>query len=79
MNLDQVKDTVIKPKLAESFGGLMASALLTTGVCAMAGCRDDKEKLAAMAKAICSHDKVKAMWGEAMALKRQREWSSLLG
>jgi hypothetical protein len=79
MNLDQVRDTVIKPKLVESFGGLMASALIASSGNAMAGCKDDKEKLAAMVKALCSHDKVKAMWGEAMAQKRQKEWSSLLG
>lgn len=78
MNLDQIRDTVIKPKLAESFGALMASALVATGTGAMAGCKDDKEKLTAMAKAICSHDKVKAMWGDAMAAKRLREWSGLL-
>lgn len=78
MNLDQIRDTVIKPKLVESFGGLMASALIATASGATSGCKDDKEKLAALAKAICSHDKVKAMWGDAMATKRLREWSGLL-
>jgi hypothetical protein len=78
MNLDQIRDTIIKPKLAESFGGLMASALIASATGATAGCKDDKEKLAAMAKAICTHDKVKAMWGDAMASKREREWLGLL-
>ena len=78
MNLNQIQDTVIKPKLVEGFGGLMASLLMTAGMGAMAGCKDDKERLAAMAKAICSNEKVKAMWGDAMAAKRLKEWSSLL-
>jgi hypothetical protein len=78
MNLDQIRDTVIKPKLVEGFGATMASVLMVKGTCAMAGCKDDKEKLAAMAKTICSHEQVKAMWGDAMAAKRLKEWSSLL-
>ena len=78
MTLDQIKDTVIKPKLIESFGNMLGMAIM--GNCTMAATKvkTDKEKLTAIVNAVCTNDKVKAMWGDALAAKRKSEWSGLL-
>ena len=78
MTLEQVRDTVIKPKLIESFGNMLGTAIM--GNCTMAATKfkTDKEKLAAIVDAVCKNDKVKAMWGDAVTAKRKTEWSNLL-
>lgn len=78
MTLEQIKDTVIKPKLIESFGNTLGNVLLINSNSAAASCKTDKERLTAIVAAICSNDKVKAMWGASLAAKRKTEWESLL-
>jgi hypothetical protein len=78
MTLDQIKDTVIKPKLIESFGNMLGGAIMANcSIAAMKG-KTDKEKLVAIIDAVCQNDKVKAMWGGALTAKRKSEWSSLI-
>ena len=78
MTLDQIRETVIKPKLSESFGNMLGGAILLAGSTAAMKCKTEKEKLTAMVTAICNNDKVKAMWGDALTARRRAEWESLL-
>ena len=78
MTLDQIKETVIKPKLVESFGNMLGGAIMTNCSIAAAKFKTDKEKLTAIIDALCQNDKVKAMWGSTLTTKRKLEWSSLL-
>jgi hypothetical protein len=78
MTVDQIRDTVIKPKLVESFGGMMGSVFILEGSSAAMSAKTDKEKLCAMVGKICSNPKVKAMWGDALTAKRKAEWEGLL-
>ena len=78
MTLDQIKDTVIKPKLIESFGNMLGGAIMANCSMATIKCKTDKEKLNAMVDAVCQNDKVKAMWGGALTAKRKVEWGSLI-
>ena len=78
MTLDQIKDTVIKPKLIESFGNMLGGAIMAN--CSMAAIKHktEKEKLTAIVDAVCQNDKVVAMWGAALTSKRKSEWAGLL-
>jgi hypothetical protein len=78
MTLDQIRDTVIKPKLIESFGNMLGTTFIASATTAAMKFKTDKERLVAMADSICQNAKVKAMWGDALAAKRKTEWTSLL-
>ena len=78
MTIDQIKETVIKPKLIESFGNMLGGAILTNCSMATIKGKTDKEKLMALIDAVCQNEKVKAMWGGALTAKRKSEWSSLM-
>jgi hypothetical protein len=74
MDADALKDKVIKPKLAEVFGDLLAgSIVIKATLAAMAGTSEDERKRL-MIEAVCKHERVIAMWGEARAAKQKEEW-----
>jgi hypothetical protein len=73
-----IRETVIKPKLLEVFGGVIGHYLLTNGIVAgMKGTTED-EKLKLTVESICSDPKVIGMWGAVGAEKQKREWLGLL-
>ena len=74
MDAKTVRDSVIKPKLAEVFGNVMANLLLTKAVSASMKGGSEQEKLKLMVDAICSNPKVTGMWGAAQTQKQQAEW-----
>ncbi len=78
MTLDQIKETVIKPKLIESFGNMLGGAIMANCSISAAKFTNEKEKLHAIVDALCQNDKVKAMWGAALTSKRKLEWYNLL-
>jgi hypothetical protein len=78
MTLEQIRDTVIKPKLIESFGNMLGAAFISSSVTAAMQYKTDKERLVAMVDSICQNAKVKAMWGDSLTAKRKSEWTSLL-
>jgi hypothetical protein len=74
MDADTLKDKIIKPKLAEVFGDLLAGSIVIKATLAalQGGCEEERKRL--MIEAVCAHERVIAMWGEARAKKQKDEW-----
>ena len=73
MDLETLRDTIIKPKLVESFGKIMASSIIIESTSAGMKAGNDDEKKQAIIDSICNNDKVKSMWGSKVN-KFKREW-----
>ena len=78
MDARTVRDTIIKPKLAEVFGTTMTNALITTSIAAGIGGGTEQEKLKLMVESICSDPQVLSMWGAALTEKQKQAWLSAL-
>ena len=74
MDLTSFRETVIKPKLVEAFGGTMASNLVTSAIVASMKDSGDKQKAEMFVDAICSNPKVVGLWGAAQARKQRGDW-----
>jgi len=74
MNAKTVRDTIIKPKLVEIFGVLIANSLLSKATLAGIRGETEKDKLQLMVDCICTDPKVKGMWGNAQTLRQKEEW-----
>jgi hypothetical protein len=73
MDAATLRETVIRPKLIESFGKMLASTILIAGTSAGMSASDDGAKKQAIVDAICGNDKVISMWGSKVN-KLKREW-----
>jgi hypothetical protein len=78
MDAKTARDTVIKPKLVETFGASMAGLLMIKAINAGMAGSTEAEKLRLAAESICSDPKVVAMWGAAQAARQKDEWSKLV-
>ena len=74
MDAKEVRESIIKPKLAEVFGNIIANALVSKAAVAGMKGSTDKEKLTLIVESICSDQKVVGMWGEAQTNKQKNEW-----
>lgn len=78
MDARTLRDTVIKPKLTEVFGGTMGLTLLTIGISAGMKGKTEREKAECMVEAICTDRRVVGMWGTARAQQQKNEWLKLV-
>ena len=74
MDADALKDQVIRPKLAEVFGDLLAGSIVTRAMLAALVGQNEEERKRLMIEAVCAHERVLAMWGAARAAKQKDEW-----
>ncbi|MFH1675208.1 MAG: hypothetical protein ABIF87_17530 [Pseudomonadota bacterium] len=70
--------TKIKPKLLETFGGVLGNNLITKGLGAMRSASGDEGKYKACVDAICSDPQVVGLWGQATVNKIKAEWLKLV-
>ena len=78
MEAKEVREKVIKPKLAEFFGNIIANALVSKAAVAGMKGSSDKEKLRLTVESICSDQKVLGIWGVAQTNKQKNEWLNLI-
>ena len=78
MDSKVIRETVIKPKLTEIFGNIIANALVSKAAIAGMKGSSDEEKLKLIVESICSDAKVIGMWGATQSVKQKGEWLSLL-
>jgi hypothetical protein len=74
MDADALKDKVIKPKLAEVFGDLLAGSIVIKATLAALQGQNEEDRKRLMIEAVCAHERVIAMWGEARAARQKAEW-----
>ena len=74
MDADALKDQIIRPKLAEVFGDLLAGSIVTRATLAALQGQNEDERKRLIIEAVCAHERVLAMWGEARAVKQKDEW-----
>jgi hypothetical protein len=74
MDIKTIRETVIKPKLAESFGATMANLLVTKAITSCMKGKNESEKIKLLVTAVCSDPKVIGMWGAAETGKYKNEW-----
>jgi hypothetical protein len=74
MDADALKDQIIRPKLAEVFGDLLAGSIVTRATLAALQGQNEEERKRLIIEAVCAHERVLAMWGEARASKQKYEW-----
>lgn len=78
MNVQTIRETIIKPRLLEVFGNVIGNFLLTNAIVAgMRGTAED-EKLRLTVESICSDPRAIGMWGATGAEKQKQEWLRLL-
>lgn len=70
--------TKIKPKLVETFGGVLGNTIITKALGAMREVKGEDEKYKACVNAICSDPKVISLWGQATVNKIKQEWLSFI-
>ena len=78
MEAKEVREKIIKPKLAEFFGNIIANALVSKAAIAGMKGSSDKEKLRLMVESVCSDQKVIGIWGMAQTNKQKNEWLNLI-
>ncbi len=78
MDSKYIKEKVLKPKLAESFGNMLASTLLLKASSECMMIHDDKAKAKKMIEIICSDPKITNLWGASLAMKQKTEWLGML-
>lgn len=78
MDFSTMKEKVIRPKLAEVLGNLLASSVISkySGNAIMKG-NTDQEKCEILIEAICKDPKVTNIWGTAQTTKQRQEWLKL--
>jgi hypothetical protein len=74
MDADGLKDKIIRPKLAEVFGELLAGSIVTRATLAALQGQNEEERKRLIINAVCSHERVLAMWGEARTARQKQEW-----
>jgi len=74
MDVKTIRETVIKPKLIEIFGNIIANSLLSKATLASMKGITEKDKLQLIVECICSDPKVKGMWGTAQSMRQKTEW-----
>jgi hypothetical protein len=79
MDADVLKDQVIRPKLAEVFGDLLAGSIVTRATLAAISGQSEEERKRIIIESVCAHERVIAMWGEARAAKQKEEWTKEAG
>ena len=77
MDINTLKETVIMPKLIESFGSSLGGIIAGNALIPTHKINDAQEKKKVFVETVCSHKRVVAMWGESEAQKLKREWMSL--
>ena len=75
MDADHLKDQIIRPKLAEVFGDLLAGSIVTRATLAAIKGQDEDERKRLIIEAVCAHERVLAMWGASRAGKQKDEWT----
>lgn len=75
MDADALKDKLIRPKLAEVFGELLAGSIVTRATLAALQGQNEDERKRMIIEAVCSHERVLAMWGEARTARQKQEWT----
>ena len=78
MEAKEVREKVIKPKLAEFFGNIIANALVSKAAIAGMKGGSNKEKLKLMVECICTDQKILGIWGVAQTNKQKNEWLNLI-
>ncbi|MFC1562554.1 hypothetical protein ACFL4Z_00710 [candidate division KSB1 bacterium] len=78
MDAKEVREKIIKPKLAELFGNIIANALVSKAAVAGMKGSSNKEKLILMVESVCNDQKVIGMWGIAQTNKQKNEWLNLI-
>jgi acyl dehydratase len=78
MDAQTARETVIRAKLVEVFGGAIASSLVTKAAIAGMSGTSEKEKLQRAVDSICADARVLGMWGAAQAERQKKEWLSLV-
>lgn len=78
MDAQTVREKTIKPKLVETFGNAIASALITAATVAGAGGTSEQEKLQLTVTSICADPRVLGMWGNAQTERQKKEWVALV-
>jgi hypothetical protein len=78
MDAKTVRETMIRPKLIESFGATLSNGLITGAIAAGLAGKTEKEKLELMVNRICRDPTVVRMWGEAGAERQRKAWLTLL-
>ncbi len=74
-----MKEKVLRPKLAEVLGNLLASSIISkySGEAIMKG-NTDQEKCGILIDALCKDPKVTNIWGTAQATRQKQEWLKLV-
>lgn len=78
MDAREVRESVMKPKLAEVFGATMALGLINQAMTAAIGKGSEQDRLQASVDAICNDPRVVGMWGASTAAKFKAEWLAKL-
>jgi acyl dehydratase len=78
MDAQTARETVIRAKLVEVFGGAIASSLVTKAAIAGMSGTSEKEKLQRAVDFICADARVLGMWGAAQAERQKKEWLTLV-
>jgi hypothetical protein len=78
MNFDTICNKVIRPKLTDMLGRVLAEGIYQKARFAAAAERDDQHKLRVFVATTCSDPKFIGMWGTAQAARQGHEWLALL-
>ncbi len=79
MDIEEIIDAKIKPRLIEAFGRQTANSLVTKGTLAYVSADGgEDERIAAFVEAIRSDERVKDTWGEEVTAIEVDEWVGIL-
>lgn len=78
MNLNAIRNQVIKSKLIDMLGRTMAEDICQKSSFAAVGAKSDQEALSLFLEKTCSDPRFIGMWGTRQAEKQKAEWLNLL-
>ena len=78
MDFERICNKVIRPKLNDMLGKVLADRLYQKARFAMVEARTDEQRLDLFVTAISGDPHFLGMWGTAQAAKQTREWRGLL-
>ena len=79
MDTEMAIATKIRPGLNDTFGRRMTNYLITmTTLIYVTTVGGEKERYDAFVHAICTHEAVVRMWGEAATARQEQEWKALV-
>ncbi len=78
MRFIDIRDDVVKSKLTDMLGRVIAENILKNAGFATAGVRGERETLQVFLEKTCSDPRFVGMWGTCQAEKQKQEWLELL-